>query len=229
MMQQLSAAFTDRMAATPTGRTRSLSNRIYAAGFKRVFDFVGAVFISLSLLPLIAILYVLVRLDGGAGFYGHTRVGRDGKMFRCWKLRTMVMDSDEALRQHLAKSPEAAAEWAASRKLTDDPRITKIGNLLRRTSLDELPQLWNVLMGEMSLVGPRPVTLEEMDQYGAYKWAYLSAVPGMTGLWQVSGRNEVSYTRRVALDVAYVRNTSFFWDLSILVQTVRVVAVGTGR
>lgn len=229
MKQQPSTAFDGSAIIAPAHAGSGKQTRLYGRGAKRLFDVVGASLIIALISPLLLILYVAVRLDGGQGLYGHTRVGRNGQMFRCWKLRTMVVDSDEALRQHLARSPEAAAEWSSARKLTDDPRITRLGQVLRRTSLDELPQLWNVLTGEMSLVGPRPVTLEELDHYGAYKWAYLSATPGMTGLWQVSGRNTVSYQRRVALDVAYVRNTSFAWDLSILMQTVRVVVLGTGR
>ena len=196
---------------------------------KAVFDILLAVLLLPILLPVIAVLYVLVRLDGGPGFYGHERVCRDERRFRCWKLRTMVPNSREVLERHLAENPEAAAEWARDFKLTDDPRITRVGAFLRRTSLDELPQLWNVLRGEMSFVGPRPVTADELPKYQGYEWCYLSVKPGITGIWQVSGRNDVDYETRVRMDVAYRTNRSFLGDVGIIVRTAGAVINSTGR
>lgn len=196
---------------------------------KTGFDFAFALLLLPILLPIIAVLYVLTRLDGGPGFYGHERVGRNGRTFKCWKIRTMVPDAKAALARHLAENPEAAAEWARDFKLTDDPRVTRLGNFLRRTSLDELPQIWNALRGEMSFVGPRPVTQAELHKYQGYEWCYLSMKPGITGLWQVSGRNDVSYNTRVRLDAAYCRRRSFVGDLAIIGRTAGAVLGSTGR
>ena len=159
----------------------------------------------------------------GPAFYRHERVGRSGRPIGCLKLRTMVVDADGRLAELLASDPALAEEFALTFKLKKDPRVTRLGHLLRRTSLDELPQLVNVLRGEMSLVGPRPITEEEMRRYGQYMPIVLSARPGMTGLWQVSGRNDVSYATRVALDVQYAFGQSLGGDLSILARTVRRV------
>jgi lipopolysaccharide/colanic/teichoic acid biosynthesis glycosyltransferase len=167
----------------------------------------------------------LIKLgDGGAVFFEHPRVGRYGRMFGCLKFRTMVADSAGALQRHLMANPAAAQEWRETQKLTDDPRITRIGRFLRATSLDELPQLINVLRGEMSLVGPRPVTKEELEErYARDRRYYLLVRPGLTGLWQVSGRNRVSYARRIELDREYVREWSFIRDIKILFRTIDVV------
>jgi lipopolysaccharide/colanic/teichoic acid biosynthesis glycosyltransferase len=161
--------------------------------------------------------------------FGHARVGRGGRMFRCWKIRTMVPDAESRLAAYLNLNPAAAAEWDAERKLNDDPRITRIGDIMRRTSLDELPQIWNVLIGEMSFVGPRPVTADELGKYGISRSAYCAMRPGITGLWQVSGRNEVSYAERVALDVDYLRRMSLALDLSIIARTAGVIVRPTGK
>jgi lipopolysaccharide/colanic/teichoic acid biosynthesis glycosyltransferase len=141
----------------------------------------------------------------------------------------MVPDAAEQLRRHLERDPEAAAEWAATRKLSQDPRITRLGDMLRRTSLDELPQLWNVLRGEMSFVGPRPVPEDELQMYGAARSAYCAMRPGITGLWQISGRNDISYAERVKLDTEYLRRMSPGLDLSIILRTALVVFRPTGR
>ena len=195
---------------------------------KPVFDRIGAALLLLLLAPLIGALWLIVRRDGGPGFFGHQRVGRHGRLFRCWKIRSMVPDADARLTRHLAENPAAAAEWARDFKLTDDPRITRLGAFLRRSSLDELPQLWNVLMGQMSLVGPRPVTPAEYASYGRSQRYYSRLRPGLTGLWQVSGRNATGYRARVALDVGYYWRASAMLDLRILLATAGVVLRRTG-
>ncbi len=228
-MNQLSDITADKVAdlqrATPR---RVAAPTVYARRFKRPFD----LFICALLLPLIgpivAVLWLLVRRDGGPGFYGHLRVGRGGKMFRCWKLRSMVPDADQCLQDHLENCPVSRREWDDTQKLQVDPRITALGRFLRKSSLDELPQLWNVIKGEMSLVGPRPVTTKELARYGSSSWAYSEATPGITGLWQVSGRNAVTYQRRVALDVRYVERLTFAQDMRILARTGSAVIRGTG-
>ena len=190
---------------------------------KRLFDIVGALALLVVLAPLFA--YVIWRIwqTGGAPVFSHARVGRYGRMFGCLKFRTMVPNADEALRVLLDTDPVARAEWERDFKLKNDPRITPIGAFLRGTSLDELPQLWNVLKGEMSLVGPRPIIEDELERYGDQVGYYLETRPGITGLWQISGRNDTGYEDRVALDSWYVRNWSLWYDLVILVKTVRVV------
>lgn len=201
----------------------------YTRSAKRTFDVWVALLILLASAPFIGLLYLLVRLDGGPGFYGHMRIGRNGTPFRCWKLRTMVVNSEARLRELLERDPAAAAEWAATFKLTSDPRITAIGRFLRRTSLDEFPQLWNIVLGQMSFVGPRPVTEKELQIYGSLAGNYLSCLPGLTGLWQVSGRNDVSYADRVKLDMEYLASVSFLQDLRIIGRTAGVVLRRTGR
>lgn len=196
---------------------------------KRVFDILMAIVMLPSLLPVIAVLWLLTVRDGGAGFFGHVRVGKDGKRFRCWKVRTMVVDAEEKLQDYLAQNPEAAAEWERDFKLENDPRITKLGKFLRRTSLDELPQIWNVLKGEMTFVGPRPIVEKELERYGNRVGHYLAITPGITGLWQVSGRNDVSYETRVAMDVNYRKLCSFGLDLMIILKTGGSVIFSTGK
>jgi lipopolysaccharide/colanic/teichoic acid biosynthesis glycosyltransferase len=187
---------------------------------KRALDIIGAGVGLVLLAPFFLIVALMVRADGGPAFFAHQRVGRGGKLFGCLKFRSMVIDSQARLEALLANDPAARAEWEATRKLKNDPRITPIGRFLRSTSLDELPQLINVLLGEMSLVGPRPVQEAEIDRYyGASAAHYMAVRPGITGLWQVSGRSETSYESRVALDVAYVSRPSLLADLSILLRT----------
>ncbi|MCA3382736.1 MAG: sugar transferase [Roseomonas sp.] len=187
---------------------------------KRALDIIGAGLGLVLLSPFFLIVALLVRADGGPAFFAHQRVGRGGKLFGCLKFRSMVIDSQTRLEALLASDPAARAEWEATRKLKNDPRITRIGRFLRSTSLDELPQLINVLRGEMSLVGPRPVQEAEIDRYyGASAAHYMAVRPGITGLWQVSGRSETSYESRVALDVSYVSRPSLLADLSILLRT----------
>jgi undecaprenyl-phosphate galactose phosphotransferase len=190
---------------------------------KRVFDMAGSFALLVALAPLLAYLAWRVRETGGPAIFGHRRVGRYGRTFRCLKFRTMVPDAESVLARHLEGDPAARADWERDFKLKDDPRITPIGRFLRRTSLDELPQLWNVIKGEMSLVGPRPIIEDELRRYGDQVDYYLEVRPGITGLWQISGRNDTTYEDRVALDCWYVRNWSLWYDLVILVKTVRVV------
>jgi len=196
---------------------------------KRVLDLTVSVLLVPLILPVIGFLWLAMRADGGPGFFGHTRIGQDGQTFRCWKIRTMVPEAEAILQVYLHEHPEAAEEWARDHKLANDPRITRFGNFLRKTSLDELPQLWNVLRGEMSLVGPRPIVAEEMKRYGAYQSCYTSMRPGITGLWQVSGRNDISYDDRVILDVRYLIQMSFWSDISIIARTARAVLQRTGK
>lgn len=194
-----------------------------AIAVKRGFDMVVAALLLLSLSPFFIVVAWLTRRDGGPAFFGQPRVGRNGELFTCYKFRSMRVDADRLLQELLARDPVAREEFDTFRKLKHDPRITGIGHFLRRTSLDELPQLWNVLRGEMSLVGPRPIMTEEMPRFGENLAYYLETRPGMTGLWQVSGRNRLPFQRRVELDAWYVRNWSLWHDLAILLKTVKVV------
>ncbi len=178
--------------------------------------------------PVMLVLAWLIRRDGGPATFSHYRVGCGGHLFPCLKFRTMRIDAERALRELLERRPDLRAQWERDHKLADDPRATRVGRWLRRTSLDELPQLVNVLRGEMALVGPRPITAAELRRYGAVRWHYLSVLPGMTGLWQVSGRNRTSYERRVELDQAYVKRRSAWLDLKILAKTLVVVVTRDG-
>lgn len=198
-------------------------DRPFFRGVKRVFDLVTAGTSLLLLSPVMLVLAALVRRDGGPAFFGHTRIGQNGQPFKCYKFRSMVVNSQEVLAELLANSAEARAEWDKDFKLKNDPRVSRIGNILRKTSLDELPQLWNVIKGDMSLVGPRPVIQAELERYGEDVSYYLEAKPGVTGLWQVSGRNDVDYDTRVYLDAWYVKNWSLWTDVSILFKTVKIV------
>ena len=190
---------------------------------KRIMDIVGSLVIIILLSPVLLYLYFSVKKDGGNAIYGHPRIGRNGKTFNCLKFRSMVVNSKEVLEELLRTDPEARAEWEKDFKLKNDPRITKIGAFIRKTSLDELPQLFNVLKGEMSLVGPRPIVADELERYQDDVEYYLMAKPGMTGLWQVSGRNDVDYNTRVYFDSWYVKNWSLWNDIAILFKTVNVV------
>jgi len=196
---------------------------------KRIMDVVLALFLIPLALPILAAIAGILLLQGRAVFYSQLRVGQDGRLFHLWKFRTMVPDADKSLENHLLHNPDAAREWHTNCKLRDDPRVTRFGAFLRKCSLDELPQLWNVLLGQMSLVGPRPVTPTELTQkYRTYAPAYLQCRPGMTGLWQVSGRNSLPYSKRVRLDAAYAAEQNLWLDLRILWRTVGVVLRGTG-
>ena len=202
---------------------------LYALWGKRLFDIVGVILILPFALPLMAVLLVIVALDGGKPIFAHERVGKDGRMFRCFKFRTMVPDAEEHLKRILSEDPVAAEVWATNFKLFDDPRITRFGRIARKTSLDELPQLWNILRGDMSLVGPRPVTEPEIPLYGRCVGAYYSVRPGLTGIWQVSGRNALSFDERVELDRGYATNLSLYEDIRIVLLTVPAVLHVTGH
>jgi Undecaprenyl-phosphate galactose phosphotransferase WbaP len=186
---------------------------------KRMFDIVGAVFLGLLLSPLILVIVALIRIEGQPVLFWHKRIGRNGRSFHCVKFRTMVRNAEHVLRHLLNEHPELRDEWTKNFKLRNDPRITRTGRVLRLTSLDELPQLWNVLRGEMSLVGPRPIVRAELLRYGRNASRYLAVKPGLTGLWQVKGRNDTTYRRRVAMDKFYVQNQSILLDIYVLAAT----------
>jgi Undecaprenyl-phosphate galactose phosphotransferase WbaP len=209
-------------------RSRNNLKRRSPQLLKRAFDIVGSAALLLALSPVFAYLAWKISRDGGSAFFGHERVGQNGQPFKCLKFRSMVMNAQQELAKLLANDPQARAEWERDFKLKNDPRISKIGGFLRKTSLDELPQLWNVLRGEMSLVGPRPVIQAELQAYGEDVAYYLMARPGMTGLWQVSGRSDTTYASRVRFDACYVRNWSLWFDLVILLRTVGVVTQQKG-
>jgi lipopolysaccharide/colanic/teichoic acid biosynthesis glycosyltransferase len=195
---------------------------------KRVLDIVGALALAIVLSPLLIVVAVVLARNHGSVIYSHPRTGRYGKTFGCLKFRTMVPNAEQVLTDLFNQNPSLRLEWMRDHKLRDDPRVTRIGRFLRRTSLDELPQLWNVLKGDMSLVGPRPVVRDELQRYGRRLEMYLTAKPGVTGLWQVMGRSNTCYRRRVALDTYYVRKRSLLLDLYILLRTVKVVLRGNG-
>jgi len=191
-----------------------------------VIDIVLAISGIVLLAPLLTICFLVTVLTSpGPALFRHRRVGFDGKHFDCLKFRTMVTDAPECLRQLLDSDPAAAAEWTANRKLRYDPRVTAIGAILRKSSLDELPQLFNVLKGEMSIIGPRPVTEEELIMYAGAKSAYLACRPGITGLWQVSGRSSTTYNKRIACDTFYARNWTMTLDAKILIVTIPALLV----
>lgn len=211
------------VAGQPTGQRQYCNSWT-----KRLFDLA---FVSLAMpiiLPVVLILIFLVRLDGGSGMFGHWRIGRNGQPFRCWKLRTMVPDAELRLKELLADCSDRKLEWQQNYKLRNDPRVTRLGKVLRKTGLDELPQIWNVITGEMSIVGPRPVIEEELENYGINKRAYLSARPGLTGNWQVHGRGHVSYSQRVGMDQSYLAEASFSYDLRLILRTIPTVLKGAG-
>jgi lipopolysaccharide/colanic/teichoic acid biosynthesis glycosyltransferase len=195
----------------------------------RILDFVLALSAFIFLLPIMAIAAIAVKMqDGGPLLFGHTRIGRDGERFKCLKFRSMVVDSEQRLQALLARDPVARREWEKDHKLKNDPRITWLGRFLRTSSIDELPQLFNVMRGEMSLIGPRPIVDAEIPRYGRWFKHYCSVRPGISGLWQVSGRNNVSYRRRVALDRLYVSRRSFGFNMWIMLKTVPAVLLRDG-
>jgi len=195
---------------------------------KRALDIVGAAVLLAFFAPLMAIIFFIVRRDGDPAIFAHERIGKGGVPFQCYKFRSMVPDAERVLKDILVCNEHFRKDWEADQKLRNDPRITAVGSFLRRKSLDELPQLFNVLKGEMSLVGPRPITADEIKRYGPDIEYYYRLKPGLTGAWQVSGRNDVSYEERVALDVDYTKRWSFLNDIAILLKTVGVVLIGRG-
>lgn len=227
------AAEPDRMHGS-SERPIELGNRVevlplidanpYATGSrKRLFDLIGALFIGVLALPLILVIAITIRLSGTPVLFSHSRIGRGRKPFSCYKFRSMAPNAEEILQEIVHSDPEALSEWRENHKLKNDPRVTRLGDFLRKSSLDELPQLWNVLKGEMSLVGPRPIVPDELERYGNKVRSYCSVRPGMTGLWQISGRSSVTYSRRVSLDMLYIRKQGSRVDLWIILKTIFVV------
>lgn len=198
----------------------------YRGGLKRLLDVMVVLMAAPFVLPLVLVMAALVALDGANPFFSQIRLGQNGRAFRIWKLRSMVPDAEARLREYLAANPEARAEWDSTQKLKDDPRVTRVGRLLRKTSMDELPQLLNVLLGTMSLVGPRPMMVNQRHMY--FGKAYYRLRPGITGFWQISARNESEFVARVHYDDKYDSSLSCWTDMKILVRTVAVVLRGTG-
>ena len=207
---------------TPALMNSPLKNPLWLS-LKSIIDILGALVILVTLSPLFLFIIFKIRQDGGNAFFKHERVGKNGKPFQCIKFRSMIINSQEVLDELLANDADARAEWERDFKLKNDPRITPIGHFLRKTSLDELPQLINVLRGEMSLIGPRPVVLEEQKYYRDSWDEFLSIKPGMTGLWQVSGRNDTTYDERVELDIQYIRNWTLWMDIKIAFKTLFII------
>ncbi len=224
-LNELSDGF--EMSSAPVGLVNiAARSGLYRNYVKRLFDVTAVVASGLVVGPLILFLALLVAADGSNPFYWNERVGRRGRNFRMLKLRTMVPDADKMLEDYLSRNAEARLEWNSTQKLKTDPRITRIGRFLRKTSLDELPQLWNVLTGDMSLVGPRPMMPSQRPLY--HGLAYYSLRPGITGIWQVSDRNESAFSKRAEYDSEYDEKLTFGMDIWLLWSTVRVVLKGTG-
>src|SRR5690606_31750190 len=219
----------ERMGNIPILKVRPVRIFGWQGKLKRLMDVVVAAMALVVLVPVFVLIAVGIRLDSqGPVLFRHKRLGLAGRPFFVLKFRTMVPDAAQRLQRYLEENPTARAEFAAEYKLRDDPRVTRLGKFLRRTSLDELPQLWNVLVGEMSLVGPRPIVPEELSKYGDYGRYLLRVPPGMTGLWQVNGRNDLSYDERIRLDMYYIHNWSLWLDLVILVRTIPAVLARRG-
>lgn len=211
--------------SAPRLRVPSISDRQWV----RLLDIVIAAAALWLLAPLLLVVAAVIYLsDGGAPIFRHARIGRNGRIFGCLKFRSMICNADAALADLLEANPNARESWERDHKLHRDPRVTRLGKFLRKSSLDELPQLLNVLQGDMSIVGPRPIVVGEIERYGAYFQYYCAVRPGITGLWQVSGRNDMTYRRRVACDVLYARNKSLQTDLKIIVATLPAVTSGRG-
>lgn len=202
------------------------TSSVYRGVAKRALDIMLVLLATLPALMIALPFVLLVALDGRSPFYRQRRVGRNGAVFNMWKLRSMVPNADQMLEGYLAANPAARSEWDLTQKLRNDPRITKVGHLIRKTSIDELPQLWNVLKGDMSIVGPRPMMVDQQKIYPGT--AYYALRPGITGFWQTSVRNESSFADRAQFDTDYLRQMSFLTDFRVMLRTVRVVVNGTG-
>lgn len=200
---------------------------LYNGLFKRVIDILAVLILAVPVTVVVLTLAVFVALDGKNPFYFQKRIGREGRIFNMVKLRSMVSNADAILEDYLAQNPEEAREWDEKQKLMNDPRITKVGHMIRKTSLDELPQLWNVLIGDMSLVGPRPIMVDQKNIYPSA--AYYDLRPGITGPWQVSSRNDSSFAERANFDATYLGELSMMSDARIMIKTVGVVVNATGR
>ncbi|QDY70306.1 sugar transferase [Qingshengfaniella alkalisoli] len=216
---------TSAEASSPVSGADS-RHSVYRKIGKRALDILFVVFVSPLLIPAILLLALCVALDGGNPFYIQRRIGRNGKEFRMVKLRSMTVNAEEKLISYLASNPEANREWALTQKLRDDPRITRLGRLMRKTSLDELPQFWNVLKGDMSVVGPRPMMVAQRDLYPGQ--CYFALRPGITGYWQVGDRNNTSFAARARFDSDYYNDISFATDTRVIARTLGVVFQGTG-
>jgi len=216
--------------AEPRVAPETQSTSAYVSrGVKRGIDVAGSLAALAFFAPLMLIVtFLLLVLDFGPVFYSQSRIGRSGRTFAIYKFRTMCTNADEVLRRHLTSDPEARREWGNSQKLKSDPRVTWFGRLLRMSSIDELPQFFNVLFGDMSIVGPRPIVADELPRYGRYASHYMSCRPGITGLWQVSGRNNTTYRRRVAIDTSYSRSICFFLDMRIMALTIPAIFKAEG-
>jgi exopolysaccharide production protein ExoY len=223
-MSSVLSASTSRLAHEVARRQHLWADQLHL----RVNQLLAALLLLVLSPLMLGVALLIWRCDGAPILFGHYRVRQNGRLFRCLKFRSMYIDSQQMLSELLARDDAARLEWQRDQKLSNDPRITPIGRFLRRTSLDELPQLINVLRGEMSLVGPRPITVGELTRYGSVRWHYLSVAPGITGLWQVSGRNKLSYDERVALDERYIDERTLWLDLRILARTVKVVLFRDG-
>jgi len=206
-------------------RARSRSD----AALTRAFDICVALAMLLVAMPVLVLIALAIKLDDrGPVLFRQLRIGKGGKLFTCLKFRTMCVDADRALSRHLAECSRCRAEWQHDHKLRNDPRVTRLGRMLRKYSLDEFPQLINILRGEMSITGPRPIVASEIERYGRHFGAYCAVKPGLTGLWQVSGRNDVSYRRRVAIDRYYAMNRTLMLDMKIVAMTVPAVVLAKG-
>jgi lipopolysaccharide/colanic/teichoic acid biosynthesis glycosyltransferase len=225
MPGQLSTPHPLEYSVEPLARAKVRPTSGYAI-VKRAIDLVAVLVSAPITLAIVSILALLVRLDGGHAFYSQRRLGKDGRVFVLWKLRSMVPDAERRLEEYLAQNPEARLEWDLTQKLRRDPRITWLGHYLRKYSADELPQLWNVFLGQMSLVGPRPMSPEQRPLYP--ETAYFDMRPGLTGLWQIGERNGCSFAQRAAHDTQYAKIMSLGTDIRILLMTAVVVVRGTG-
>lgn len=199
---------------------------VYREAMKRLFDVAFVLVASVVIVPVVVVLCVLIALDGGSPFYVQSRVGKNGRVFKMYKLRSMVVDADRYLTEFLNNNRDAREEWQTSQKLRHDPRITRIGRLIRKTSLDELPQFWNVLVGDMSVVGPRPMLPKQRELYPGQ--AYYALRPGVTGFWQVGDRHNTSFAARARFDADYYKQVSLWTDVGVVFQTIKVMMRCTG-
>ncbi len=227
MANILNAETIEKMTTFEPPAKAVASEGVYARFIKPTLDKLIVLLASPFILVLVGIVALMIRRDGGPAFYSQPRLGKDGKVFTCWKLRSMVVNADEALEAYLSANPEARAEWDRDQKLKNDPRITALGNFIRKSSIDELPQLWCVLTGSMSLVGPRPFMLDQKDLYPGTD--YYTVRPGLTGFWQVGDRNETTFAERAEFDDRYAREVSLGTDAVLLMKTVGVVVKATGH
>lgn len=205
---------------------RAPARNIYRGFLKRSFDIALVAIAAVPVLIVVGFLAWLISKDGHSPFYSQLRIGRNGRLFRMWKLRSMIPNADAALEAYLAENPAARLEWDVTQKLKNDPRITRIGRFIRKTSLDELPQLWNVLTGDMAIIGPRPIMRDQKSIYPGQ--AYYEMRPGLSGYWQTSDRNETSFADRALYDTRYYHDLSFTTDVTLIFRTLRVVLKCTG-